>query len=100
MAPRSDAKAPIVQGRDADSEVKCHTVAKLPRFHSVVSGARFVGGAMSERSERLRKQARDVTRKIHVLDDDRVRALSLDVAQAYIALARNEEWLEGEVPPC
>ena len=55
---------------------------------------------MSERSERLRRQAREVTRKIHVQEDDRVRALSLDVAQAYIALARNEEWLEGEVPPC
>jgi hypothetical protein len=55
---------------------------------------------MSERSEKLRKQAREVTRKIHVQEDDRVRALSLNVAQAYIALARNEEWLEGEVPPC
>jgi hypothetical protein len=55
---------------------------------------------MSERSEKLRKQAREVTRKIHVQDDDRVRDLSLEIAQAYIALARNEEWLEGEVPPC
>ena len=54
---------------------------------------------MSERSEKLRKQARDVTRRIHVQDDERARELSLDIAQAYIALARNEEWLEGEVPP-
>jgi hypothetical protein len=55
---------------------------------------------MSERSEKLRKQAREVTRNLHAQEDERVRDLSLEIAQAYIALARNEEWLEGEVPPC
>lgn len=54
---------------------------------------------MSQRSEELRKQARDITRNIFAQDDRQTRELSLGLAQACIALARNEEWLEGEIPP-
>jgi hypothetical protein len=54
---------------------------------------------MSERSEELRKQARDITRNIFAHDDEQTRELSLGLAQACIALARNEEWLEGEISP-
>jgi hypothetical protein len=54
---------------------------------------------MSERSELLRKHARDATRNTPANDDRQVRELSLGFAQACIALARNEEWLEGEVSP-
>ena len=54
---------------------------------------------MSERSEKLRKYARDVTRNIPSDDDNHARHLSLGLAQACIALARNEEWLDGEISP-
>lgn len=53
---------------------------------------------MSKRSEELRRRAREMTRNMNT-DDSRERALSLGVAQAFIALARNEEWLDGEVSP-
>jgi hypothetical protein len=53
---------------------------------------------MSERSEEFRKYARDLTR-ICGDDDNHAQQLSLGLAQACIALARNEEWLDGEVPP-
>lgn len=55
--------------------------------------------SMSERSEEFRKHARDVTRNIFAHDDKQARELSVGLAQACIALARNEEWLEGEIPP-
>jgi hypothetical protein len=51
---------------------------------------------MSERSEALRKRARELT---GVKAEDETSDLSLDLAQACIALARNEEWLDGEVSP-
>lgn len=54
---------------------------------------------MSERSEELRKYARDVTRNISSDDDNHAQQLSLALAQACIALARNEEWLDGEISP-
>ena len=54
---------------------------------------------MSERSEQLRKHARDVTRNLSSEDDTYARPLSLGLAQACIALARNEEWLDGEISP-
>jgi len=54
---------------------------------------------MSERSEELRKYARDVTRNMSDDDDSHAQQFSLGLAQACIALARNEEWLDGEVSP-
>jgi len=61
--------------------------------------ANIEGKAMSERSEELRKHARDLTRSLTAGDDGEGRKLSLSIAQACIALARNEEWLDGEIPP-
>jgi hypothetical protein len=54
---------------------------------------------MSKRSEELRKQARELTRTVNADDDRQAQDLSLGLAQACIALARNEEWLDGEVSP-
>jgi hypothetical protein len=54
---------------------------------------------MSKRSAELRKQARELTRNVMSDDDREGQDLSLGLAQACIALARNEEWLEGEVSP-
>ena len=54
---------------------------------------------MSERSEEFRRQAREATRNIFAEDDSQLQKLSLGLAQACIALARNEEWLEGEISP-
>lgn len=51
---------------------------------------------MSERSEALRKRARELT---GIKAGDETSGLSLDLAQACIALARNEEWLDGEISP-
>ena len=51
---------------------------------------------MSERSEALRKRARELT---GTKAGDETGELSLDLAQACIALARNEEWLDGEISP-
>jgi hypothetical protein len=58
-----------------------------------------VGSSMTQRSKELRKQARAATRNLFAEDDIQTQKLSLNLAQACIALARNEEWLEGEVPP-
>jgi hypothetical protein len=54
---------------------------------------------MSKRSEELRKHARELTRHVRAGDGSRAQESSTDLAQAYIALARNEEWLDGEVSP-
>jgi hypothetical protein len=54
---------------------------------------------MSKRSEALRKHARELTRNVMSDDDREGQDLSLGLAQACIALARNEEWLDGEVSP-
>ena len=54
---------------------------------------------MSERSEALRKRARELTRHPNTEDEREDWELSLSLAQACIALARNEEWLDGEVSP-
>ena len=54
---------------------------------------------MTEQSEEFRKQAREATRNLFAQGHDRAENLSLGLAQAFIALARNEEWLEGEVSP-
>jgi hypothetical protein len=54
---------------------------------------------MTEQSEEFRKQAREATRNLFVQDHGETQKLSLGLAQAFIALARNEEWLEGEVSP-
>ena len=54
---------------------------------------------MTEQSEEFRKQAREATRNLFAQDRSRAQKLSLGLAQAFIALARNEEWLEGEVSP-
>ena len=54
---------------------------------------------MSKRSEELRKHARELTRNVMSDDDREGQDLSLGLAQACIALARNEEWLDGEVSP-
>ena len=54
---------------------------------------------MSKRSEELRKRARELTRSINDTHDSDEREMSLGIAQAFIALARNEEWLDGEVSP-
>ena len=54
---------------------------------------------MTEQSEEFRKQAREATRLLFVEDHGQVEKLSLGLAQAFIALARNEEWLAGEVSP-
>jgi hypothetical protein len=54
---------------------------------------------MSERSQELRKRARELTRHPNIDDDPDDRELSLGLAQACIALARNEEWLDGEISP-
>ena len=54
---------------------------------------------MTEQSEEFRKQAREATRLLFVEDHVQVEKLSLGLAQAFIALARNEEWLAGEVSP-
>jgi hypothetical protein len=54
---------------------------------------------MSRESEELRKHARELTRNLAADDDHQVQELSLGLAQACIALARNEEWLAGEVSP-
>jgi hypothetical protein len=54
---------------------------------------------MSKRSEELRKHARELTRYVRAGDGSRAQEWSTDLAQAYIALARNEEWLDGEVSP-
>jgi hypothetical protein len=54
---------------------------------------------MSKRSEELRKHARELTRNVMSDDDCEGHDLSLGLAQACIALARNEEWLDGEVSP-
>ena len=54
---------------------------------------------MTEQSEEFRKQAREATRNLFVEGHSQNQKLSLGLAQAFIALARNEEWLEGEVSP-
>jgi hypothetical protein len=54
---------------------------------------------MSLRSEQLRKHARELTRNMFVDDDGENLKLSLGLAQTCIALARTEEWLDGEVAP-
>jgi hypothetical protein len=54
---------------------------------------------MSKRSEELRRHARELTRSVMSDDDREGQDLSLGLAQACIALARNEEWLDGEVSP-
>jgi hypothetical protein len=54
---------------------------------------------MTERSEEFRKQAREATRNLFAEDDAQAKKMSLNLAQACVALARNEEWLEGEVSP-
>jgi hypothetical protein len=54
---------------------------------------------MTEQSEEFRRQAREATRNLHVQEHAQVHNESLGLAQAFIALARNEEWLEGEVSP-
>jgi hypothetical protein len=54
---------------------------------------------MTERSEEFRKYARAATRKLFAEEDVQTQRVSLSLAQACLALARNEEWLAGEVPP-
>jgi hypothetical protein len=51
---------------------------------------------MSKRSEELRQRARELT---GVKSEAEPGELMLDLAQACIALARNEEWLDGEISP-
>jgi hypothetical protein len=51
---------------------------------------------MSKRSEELRRRARELTA---IKSEDEPGELMLDLAQACIALARNEEWLDGEISP-
>jgi hypothetical protein len=54
---------------------------------------------MTEQSEEFRRQAREATRNLFAQGHGQTEKLSLGLAQAFIALARNEEWLEGEVSP-
>ena len=54
---------------------------------------------MSERSQELRRYARDLTCNANIDEEREARELSLSIAQACIALARNEEWLDGEISP-
>ena len=54
---------------------------------------------MTARSEEFRKQAREATRNLFAEDDVHAQKMSLNLAQACMALARNEEWLAGEMSP-
>jgi hypothetical protein len=54
---------------------------------------------VSERAEEFRARARRISRSLSTSDDAHLRSLSHSIAQSYEMLARNEEWLEGEVAP-
>jgi len=74
----------------------CHIIVKLPQFHRRPSAATSRGKSVSRQSEELRRRARELT---GVKSEDEPSELMLDLAQACIALARNEEWLDGEISP-
>jgi hypothetical protein len=74
----------------------CHIIVKLPQFHRPPSATTSRGKSVSKRSEELRRRARELT---GVKSEHEPSELVLDLAQACIALARNEEWLDGEISP-
>ena len=54
---------------------------------------------MSDVAEAYRQRARVVAARYADNSDRKLRAISQTLVEAYEQLARNEEWLAGEIPP-
>jgi len=55
---------------------------------------------MCLQAEALRMRARVVALRFAKSKDEHAKALAAAIERAYEALAENEEWLAGVVPPC